>query len=189
MPLELIVAISNNGIIGKKNEIPWYIPEDLQRFKKITQGTKVIMGRKTYDSLPNKPLKNRTNIVITKEPEKYAGLASDNVIYGNIADIFTILSTIHKDERICIIGGCEIYSLFWKYCSIFHITIVDEIIEGDVQFPYSIEEIENTHTLQEKSEIQFSRNNHTPYYYSTYVANSEPMRISSMRFSIEDAVS
>jgi len=189
MPLELIVAISKNGIIGKNNEIPWYIPEDLQRFKKITQGTKVIMGRKTYDSLPNKPLKNRTNIVITKETEKYAGLASDNVIYGNIADIFTILSTIRTDERVCIIGGCEIYSLFWKYCSILHITIVDEIIEGDVQFPYSIEEIEKTHTLQEKSEIQFSQMNRTPYYYSTYLANSEPIRISSIRFSIEEAVS
>ena len=189
MPLELIVAISKNGTIGNKNEIPWYIPEDLQRFKKITQGTKVIMGRKTYDSLPNKPLKHRTNIVITKEPKKYSAFASENVIYGSIADIFAILSTIPTHERVCIIGGCEIYSLFWKYCSILHITVVDEIIEGDVHFPFSIQDIEKTHTLQEKSEIQFSQKNHTPYYYLTYLANSEPIRMSSTRFSIEDAVS
>ena len=76
---ELIVALTPNLVIGKDNTIPWYVTEDLQLFKKLTSQNIIIMGRKTYESLPKKPLPNRCNIVLTSNPDKYNN--EENLIF------------------------------------------------------------------------------------------------------------
>jgi len=131
---ELIVAVNQDGIIGINNKIPWHIPEDLQRFKQMTEGHIVIMGRKTYESLPlkNRPLKNRVNIVLTTSPEIYFSNDNDDKKEDTTLFFTTMdnLSNIIKEKivgiakRIFIIGGSEIYHLFIDYCSIIHMTRV-----------------------------------------------------------------
>ena len=134
--LELIVAVNQDGIIGINNKIPWHIPEDLKRFKQLTEGHIVIMGRKTYESLPpkNRPLKNRVNIVLTSKPGLYFSKENDENDENNNNLSFTTrenLSNVIKKnlvggvaKRIFIIGGSEIYHLFIDYCSIIHMTRV-----------------------------------------------------------------
>jgi dihydrofolate reductase len=121
---ELIVAVNKDNIIGINNKIPWYIPEDLIRFKKMTEDNIVVMGRKTYESLPdaNRPLKNRLNIVLTASPTKYSNEA--NVIFTTMADVFAIIKQHYKNKKVFIIGGSEIYALFIDYCAVMHITQV-----------------------------------------------------------------
>ena len=166
MDLELIVAASKNGIIGDKNNIPWHIPEDLQHFKKITQNSIIIMGRKTYESLPNGPLPNRLNIVLTRTPEKND---NENVIFTNIDNLFTnIIKHKTEKQKVFVIGGCEIYSLLIRYCAILHITIIYDDVKGDCMFPISGEYIQSYYNLIDKSEIFVSSVNNTKYQYMTY---------------------
>ena len=133
--MEMIVALNQDGIIGINNKIPWYIPEDLQRFKKITEGHIVIMGRKTYESLPvkHRPLKNRLNIVLSRQTNiNESNIEHDNLIFTTMDNIYDIIKeNIYNDDaddqnkkKIFIIGGSEIYNLFMNQCSIIHITEV-----------------------------------------------------------------
>lgn len=166
MDLELIVAASKNGIIGDKNNIPWHIPEDLQHFKKITQNSIIIMGRKTYESLPNGPLPNRLNIVLTRTPETND---NENVIFTNIDNLFTnIIKHKTEKQKVFVIGGCEIYSLLIRYCVLLHITIIYDDVKGDCMFPISGEYIQSYYNLIDKSEIFVSSVNNTKYQYMTY---------------------
>lgn len=166
MDLELIVAASKDGIIGDKNNIPWHIPEDLQHFKKITQNSIIIMGRKTYESLPDGPLPNRLNIVLTRTPEKND---NENVIFTNIDNLFTnIIKHKTEKQKVFVIGGCEIYSLLIRYCVLLHITIIYDDVKGDCMFPISGEYIQSYYNLIDKSEIFVSSVNNTKYQYMTY---------------------
>ncbi|OGH68411.1 MAG: hypothetical protein A3I29_03205 [Candidatus Magasanikbacteria bacterium RIFCSPLOWO2_02_FULL_44_11] len=131
MPIALIAAVADNGCIGKKNQLPWYLPEDLKRFKQLTTGKAVLMGRKTWESLPEKfrPLPNRANIVITRQPEL-------NVPAG--VEVFSdIRAAFHKyaDSDIFVIGGAEIYQQTITDADILHITEVHQVIDGDAFFP------------------------------------------------------
>ena len=124
---ELIVAVNQDGIIGINNTIPWHIPEDLQHFKSLTEGHIVIMGRKTYESLPpkNRPLKNRVNIVLTTNPELYE--YKNNLCFTTFENLFHIIKENLVGgvaKKIFIIGGSEIYHLFIDYCSVIHMTRV-----------------------------------------------------------------
>jgi dihydrofolate reductase len=126
---ELIVAVNQDGIIGINNKIPWHIPEDLQHFKRLTEGHIVIMGRKTYESLPpkNRPLKNRVNIVLTKAPEIYRGEENNNLFFTTMENLSNVIKESLVGgvaKKIFIIGGSEIYHLFIDYCSVIHMTRV-----------------------------------------------------------------
>lgn len=144
---ELMVAMNRDGIISINDKLPWHIPEDLLRFKKMTEGNIVIMGRKTYESLPPKhrPLKNRMNVVLTREPEKYTdeNAKYDNLLFTTMEKVFDLeLTKKSQDKKIFIIGGSEIYALFLPYCSVIHITRVYSNKEfhaykNIVLFPYS----------------------------------------------------
>ncbi len=126
--IEMIVAISNNNIIGCDNSLPWHIREDLQYFKNITSGHAIIMGRKTYESI-GKPLPNRTNIVLTNSTDlKINGV---KVVYS-LKDALELAKTL---DTVFIIGGGEIYRLFMPYARKLYITLVDITIEGDTYFP------------------------------------------------------
>lgn len=129
--ISLIAAISENNCIGKENTLPWYLPEDLKRFKKLTTGHVVLMGRKTWESIPDKfrPLPNRTNVVITRQ-ENYT--ADGAKIFKTIQEA---LKT-HKNEKIFVIGGGQIYKQTIDLADTLHITHVKKTIDScDVFFP------------------------------------------------------
>lgn len=127
----LIVAVSKNKVIGKNNSLIWTIPDDLKRFKEITIGKTIIMGRKTFQSLPC-ILPGRNHIILTKDINFQINHA--NVIVYN--DFQKLLNDYkNTTEEIFIIGGGEIYKLFLPYCQKLYITEVLHEFQGDTYFP------------------------------------------------------
>ena len=126
--LTIIAAASTNNVIGLDNKLIWNIPKDLKRFKELTQGHNVIMGRKTFESLPN-PLPNRVNIVVTRNAEyKYEGV----IICKSIIEA---LEHCKDDSQTFILGGGEIYKLGFKYVDKLYITEIYSDINGNTYFP------------------------------------------------------
>jgi dihydrofolate reductase len=132
MEVILIAAQAKNRVIGKQGELPWYIPEDLKRFKQLTSGHPVIMGRKTYDSIVKrlgKPLPNRTNIVLTKQEMKQEGVFF-------CATPQEALSIAQKhNARVYVIGGQTIYEQFMPHATTIELTQLSHDVEGDAHFP------------------------------------------------------
>lgn len=127
--ISIIVAVAENNAIGKDNKLLWHISDDLKRFKKLTTGHIVIMGKKTFDSLPNGALPNRTNIVITDDiNDKF----EDCIMAYSIEDA---LDKSDDNKEIFIIGGGSIYKQFLKYANKLYLTKVHKSFEGDVFFP------------------------------------------------------
>jgi dihydrofolate reductase len=133
--LSIIVACSSNGGIGYKNNIPWYLPDDLKNFKKITSfvsdNTKtnaIIMGKNTWDSLPIKPLPNRLNIVLTSNPE-YEIKDKSVIVANSFEDVFMYCSASNI-ENIYIIGGMQIYNecfkLYKHLIDKIHLTVITD---------------------------------------------------------------
>jgi dihydrofolate reductase len=170
MSFELLAAMSENGVIGDKNKIPWYIPEDLMRFKNMTKNSIIIMGRKTFESLPNGPLKTRVNIVLSRNHYDYESNKHNNeLIFVTMDNIFDVLEKYKKEyEKIFIIGGTEIYKLFIDKCSILHITLVCQHINGDSLFPYDMNYLTENYKIFDESTLLFSKNNNIPYKYITF---------------------
>ena len=128
-PLTVIVAVSENQVIGKDNDLIWNLSIDLKRFKMLTSGHHMIMGRKTFESFP-KPLPNRTHIVITRQPNYPA---SEGIVVVN--SIEKAIAAIKNDKQPYIIGGGEIYKQALPYASIIELTRVHGYFEGDTYFP------------------------------------------------------
>jgi dihydrofolate reductase len=134
-PLSIIVAIAQNNAIGKDNKLLWHISEDLKRFKKITAGHTVIMGKNTYYSLPVRPLPNRSNIVITDiQEEKIEGC---EIAYS----IEDAINKADNENENFIIGGASIYKQFFTIVQKLYITYVYSDFEADTFFP-KIEKID-----------------------------------------------
>ena len=128
MKLILIAALNKNRVIGRDGKIPWHIPEDLQRFKKITSNHTVLMGRKTFESI-GKPLPNRRSVVISRNKD----LAIDSVeIFSTVV---SALSALHNEEKVFVIGGGEIFTQAIDLAQELQLTIVDNDESGDVFFP------------------------------------------------------
>jgi dihydrofolate reductase len=127
--ISIIVAIAKNLAIGKNNDLLWHLPDDLKRFKRITLGHKVIMGRNTYLSLPFRPLKERENIVISDKPEE---VFQGCTMVRSIAEAVTLCSS---QEECFVIGGASVYTQFLPYADKLYITWVHKDFEGDVFFP------------------------------------------------------
>ena len=129
--INIIVATSENNVIGKGNDIPWYIPKDLEHFKKLTTGNTVIMGRKTYESLPKeyRPLPNRINIVITRDKSYQA---KGYLVVNSLEDA---LRKADNDREIFIIGGGQIYREGLKFAERIYLTKIHKNISGDTYFP------------------------------------------------------
>lgn len=170
MNFELFVAMSENGVIGDKNKIPWHIPEDLMRFKNMTNNSIVIMGRKTFESLPNGPLQNRLNIVLSRNHYDYeSNKHNDELIFVTMDNIFDVLENYKKEyEKIFIIGGSNIYKLFINRCSLLHVTLVCKHINGDSVFPYHMNYLTKNYKILDESSLLFSKNNYIPYKYITF---------------------
>jgi len=127
--VSIIVAIAENMAIGKNNDLLWHIPADLKRFKQITSGHPVIMGKRTWESLPKRPLPNRRNIVITDIPgEKIDGC---EMAYS----IDDAVSMCSPGEENFIIGGASVYRQFLPLADRLYLTLVRKFFDADVFFP------------------------------------------------------
>ncbi len=122
-----VVAISENHVIGKDNQLLWYLPNDLKHFKDITTGHTVIMGRKTFDSV-GKPLPKRRNIIITRQAITIAGCEVVNSVEAALA-------LCAGEEEVFIVGGAEIYKLAMPLTNRIYLTIVHKQFDGDSFFP------------------------------------------------------
>jgi dihydrofolate reductase len=125
MKLIIIAALSRNRVIGKDGKLPWHISEDLKRFKRLTTGHTVLMGRKTFESL-GKPLPNRRNVVLTSRtlPEVET--------YPTLADA---LRALENEEKVFVIGGGEVFAQLIDHADALYLTLVDREVEGDTYFP------------------------------------------------------
>jgi len=152
MIISLIVAMDKNNLIGKNNKIPWHIPGELKRFRAITMGKPIIMGRKTFESI-GKPLDGRENVVLTNNKSyKQAGVKS----YNNISEV---ISDFTNYDEIFIIGGSEIYALVLPLAHKLYVTKIDKIYDGDTWFPkirYNEWKIqESTQITEETTQTQY----------------------------------
>lgn len=135
MKLAIIVAAAKNGTIGRNNQLPWHLPQDLKYFKSVTLGKPVIMGRKTYESI-GRPLPGRTNIVITRQQDWQPG-AGVIVVSGLEQAILAAADVTRgvSDAEAMIIGGAEIYRLALEQADRVYLTQIEADIEGDATFP------------------------------------------------------
>lgn len=132
--IELVVAVAQNGVIGREGDMPWRLSTDLKRFKAITMGTPVIMGRKTFQSI-GRPLPGRTNIVITRDGSYRAEGATVVTDVEAALDAAGRAARREGGNRVCVIGGGEIYRLLLPLADTVHLTHVDAEPDGDTTFP------------------------------------------------------
>lgn len=126
----LIAAASKNNALGKDNDLLWHLPDDFKRFKKLTTGHQIIMGRKTFESFP-KPLPNRTHIIITRDRDYTVDFDSCIVVHS----IEAALELVKNDHKAFIIGGGEIYRQCEKFANRIELTRVHKAFEADTFFP------------------------------------------------------
>lgn len=157
--ISIIVAVSDDWGIGKDNELLWRISEDLKRFKRLTYGNTVIMGKKTWESLPVRPLPGRKNIVLTDNSQECIDCS---VTAYSVEDA---LSKCGKEEEIFVIGGGSVYRQFMPLAERLYITHVHRMGPADVYFP----EIDNEiWQIIEKEEFEAGEINNIPYTYIIY---------------------
>lgn len=150
--LSAIVAMGKNGVIGKKNQLPWHLPADLKHFKTITTGHPIVMGRKTYESI-GKPLPNRTNLIMSQNAFQAEGCITVNSIKDTLQQ-----PTVLNSDEIFIIGGAHIYQLWMPYLERIYLTLVHHEFAGDAFFPEL-----NPHDWQE-----ITRESHQPDENNAY---------------------
>ena len=158
MKLALIVAMDNQGLIGKNNDLPWRLSADLQYFRRVTMGKPIIMGRKTHESI-GRPLPGRKNIVLTTQK-------------GYQAEGCEVVHSVQQVQQLCadndeiiIIGGSSLYALFLPYADTLYLTRVDAALEGDTWFPaWSLQEWQ----LISDEKHQADQNNEYDYCFMRY---------------------
>jgi dihydrofolate reductase len=153
--ISAIAAMSENHVIGDHNELPWYLPADLKHFKTLTTGHPILMGRKTYESI-GMPLPNRTNIILTRNPDFKA---PECLVVQSIEEAVERASTNH--DEIFIIGGADVYKQLLPTVDRLYLTIVHYTFEGDAYFP----EI-NPSEWKESSRIRHEADDDNDYAYS-----------------------
>lgn len=124
------MAIASDGVIGKENDLPWNLPTDMKHFKKVTSGHSVLMGRKCWESIPEKfrPLPNRKNYVLTRNKDYVAKGAK---IVHSLEDM--ILKFKYSKETLFIIGGAEIYDATFEHAESMFLTTIYHVVDGDVK--------------------------------------------------------
>jgi len=157
--ISIIVAVSEDWGIGKDNELLWHISEDLKRFKRLTFGNTVIMGKRTWESLPRRPLPGRRNIVLTDDKTE---TIENAVTAYSIEDS---LSKCEKNEEIFIMGGGSIYRQFMPFADRLYITHVHKKAPADIYFP----EIDlKIWKITEKEVFKTDGEESIPYTYTIY---------------------
>jgi dihydrofolate reductase len=164
--ISIIVAVSDDWGIGKDNELLWHISEDLKRFKSLTTGKRIIMGKKTWYSLPKRPLPGRMNIVLTD--------IAGEIIDGSetVHSIEGAMSKCSKEEEAFVIGGGSIYRQFMPIADKLYITHVHMKAPADVYFP----EIDmKTWKIVGEEDYPISEANPIPYTYIIYERKFNPV--------------
>jgi len=152
--ITIIAALSKNHVIGKDNQLIWKVPGDLKRFKELTTGNPILMGRKTYESI-GKPLPNRTNIILSKnENLKIDGC----LVYSDWRHVLPIF----ENQHLYVIGGEEIYRQLLPVTDRLELTIIDKEFEGDAYFPLINQDRWKEVSIEEKTCDEFN------YRYVTY---------------------
>ncbi len=155
MDIIFIVAMSENHVIGIHGQLPWRLPNDLKRFKKLTIGQYVLMGRKTFDSI-GKALPSRHNLILTRDQD----FSADGVEV--VHDKETILARDYN--QIFVIGGEEIFRLFLPECTLIHLTLVHTHIAGDAFFPHV-----RGFVLKSREDHESDEHHQYPYSFLKYV--------------------
>jgi dihydrofolate reductase len=138
MKIALIAAVSRNGVIGHGGDLLWKLPEDLQFFKRVTMGHPVIMGRKTWDSIPTKfrPLPGRTNIVVTRRKDWHAdGAIAAHTLEDALERALESVADDPHASRAYVIGGAQLYALAMPHADELVMTEIDRDFQGDARFP------------------------------------------------------
>jgi len=133
MQVAIIAAVSENGVIGALNRIPWTLPNDLKSFKKLTVDHTVLMGRRTWESIPPKyrPLPQRRNLVLSRS-DSYKAEGAE--VFNSIVEV--LRSGVDQgEETLFVIGGTELYQQCFKFATTLYITEVHAFVEGDTFFP------------------------------------------------------
>ncbi|MFT4863637.1 MAG: dihydrofolate reductase [Pseudohongiellaceae bacterium] len=160
MKLALICAMASNRVIGDKNSLPWRLSDDLKYFKRVTMGSCIIMGRKTWESI-GRPLPGRTNIVLTSNTEFYAEGAT---VVSSLDEAMSVAEKVSAEagmDEAFVIGGAALYKAALPFAQRFHLTSVHANVEGDtslVEFDESdwIEESREDFSKSEANEFDFS---------------------------------
>ncbi|ADQ17703.1 dihydrofolate reductase [Leadbetterella byssophila DSM 17132] len=154
MEIALLVAVAENGVIGKDNQLLWKLRDDLQLFKKRTLGHPIIMGRKTYESI-GKPLPGRTNIVISRN----AGLKLEGcTVTSSLEEALEVAQNLHPEQEIFVIGGGKIYELATPIATKLYLTKVNVVLEGDTYF--DLKPFENWQIVEQ---ISLPKSEHNEY--------------------------
>jgi dihydrofolate reductase len=164
MKVALIAAVARNGVIGHDNDLLWKLPQDMAFFKRTTLGNPVIMGRKTWESIPPRlrPLTGRTNIVVTRQPDWHADGA--RVAHGFEQALEMALESIATDphgRRAFVIGGAELYALALPHADELMLTEIDKDFEGEARFPdwsrdHFIEVSRDVHVAASPNDFNFA---------------------------------
>lgn len=131
----LVVAVSENGVIGRDGDMPWKLSTDLKRFKALTMGKPLIMGRKTFASIGERPLPGRPHVIVTRD----ASYQRDGVeVAHSLEAALSRVDVLARDaggDAVCVVGGGEIYRQAMPLADELHVTHVEAVIEGDTHFP------------------------------------------------------
>ncbi len=158
--ISLLVAMDQNNLIGRDNQLPWHLPADLAYFKQVTMGHPIVMGRKTYDSI-GRPLPGRENIIVTRNP---AFTMEGCKVIHSIEEIIK-LNNNDKEQELFVIGGSEIFKEILPFADKLYITEIDEAFEGDTFFP---EIHQKEWVLLHKEKGIKDEKNPYDYYFSVY---------------------
>jgi dihydrofolate reductase len=142
MRIALIVAVADNGVIGHAQQLPWHLPDDLRRFKALTMGKPMLMGRRTFESI-GRPLPGRRNLVLSRRIDVSAGLGAragsgplpPGTSLESVAGIDAALHCCAGAEELCVIGGAEVFRALLPQATDLHLTRVRGQIAGDVLLP------------------------------------------------------
>lgn len=158
-----IWAQAENGLIGKDYRLPWHLPEDLRRFKEITQGNTLVMGRKTYEGMGKCPLSNRKTLVLTQDKQYDPGY-EDVLVMHQVQEVLNYERSTR--EIIFIVGGSQVYKAFEPYLDKLFRTVIHHAFDGDAYFPkfdYTIFEKVNSEKRVRDEENPYD------YDFETYV--------------------
>jgi dihydrofolate reductase len=161
--VSLVVAMAANNVIGSRGTIPWHIPEDMCHFREVTLGKPCIMGRRTWESLPKKPLPERVNIVVSRD---VAYDAAGALVAGSFE---AALASAQADNpaEIAVIGGAEIYRAALPVTDVIHLTQIESAFDGDTYFPQL-----DTTDWREVAREEHATTNDIKYAFVTLVRRS-----------------
>lgn len=159
--MNLIVAVDENWAIGYKNQLLVRIPNDMKQFRETTTGKVVVLGRKTLETFPGgSPLKNRTNIILSRNPDYKV---NDAIVVNSVEELLEELKK-YDSEDVFIIGGDSIYKQMLPYCDVAHVTKIDHAYEADTYFPNLDEEPQWHITADSDEQVYFDLTYHFVRY-------------------------